>query len=95
MSRRHDASVQGPGVVWSARQRRYAPLLFIHPSAEYGRLLLVGLTALRVCLARDNFLVVFYSPTFLALGASLYRAGSPRRFVLLSIGLLGGVALLD
>jgi hypothetical protein len=71
------------------------PLQFVHPSAEYGRLLLASPMALRACLALDNFFIVFYSTTFLALGALLLRAGSSRPFVLLSIGLLGGVALLD
>lgn len=71
------------------------PLQFVHPPEEYARLLLKNPTALAACLALDNAFIVFYSTLFVALGILLVRGGSVRALVLLSIGLLVGLAFFD
>ncbi len=71
------------------------PLQFVHSSEEYGQILLRNPAALRATLGLDNAFIVFYSVTFLALGAILSRAGAARVLVRASVGLMMALALLD
>ena len=71
------------------------PLQFVHPPADYARLLLANPPALKACLALDNLFIVFYATLFVCLGVLLVRGGAVRALVLASIGLLGALALLD
>lgn len=89
------AAVVGMIAIFFATGVGQDPLQFVHPSDEYGRLLLENPAALRACLALDNLFIVFYASMFVALAVVLDRAGSPRVAVASSIGLLLLVALLD
>jgi len=71
------------------------PLQFVRPPDEYALLLTKSPTALRACLAMDNLFIVFYSATFVALGAILHRAGAARLILFTAVGLLLFLALLD
>src|SRR5216683_249770 len=64
------------------------PLQFVRPPDEYALLLTKSPTALRACLAMDNLFIVFYSATFVALGAILHRAGAARLILFTAVGLL-------
>ncbi len=70
-------------------------LQFVHSPSEYGAILLRNPDALRATVGLDNLFIVLYTTTFVALGILLSRAGAPKVFVYLSIGLLGVLAFLD
>jgi hypothetical protein len=71
------------------------PLQFVHPVGEYMQLLLKNPAMLRAAIGLDNFFIVFYATTFVALATILLRGGAPRGVVLVTISLLLGAALLD
>ena len=71
------------------------PLQFVHPVAEYTELLLRNPPMLRLTVGLDNAFVLAYATMFLALGARLWRDGSPRELVVTSGALLALSAMLD
>ena len=71
------------------------PLQYVHPPAEYARLLLADPPALRASIALDNFFLSFYAVVFASLGALLWRGGTNRPLLAVSLAALAALTLLD
>ncbi|MBI2769928.1 MAG: hypothetical protein HYX47_09915 [Burkholderiales bacterium] len=71
------------------------PLQYVHPAAEYARILLRNPPVLRLVIGLDNLFIVFYCTMFMALGSLLWRSGRPRLLVGAALGLLSLSGLLD
>lgn len=70
------------------------PLQYVHPSEEYGRLLLRSPAVLRAAIGLDDAFIVFYTAAFVALAGLLWER-SGRLLVGTTLGLLVLLALLD
>jgi hypothetical protein len=71
------------------------PLQFVHPAAEYARLLLRDPPALRAAIGLDNLFIMAYSAVFLLMTLHLWRHGAPRLLLTVGLALLVSVGLLD
>jgi hypothetical protein len=89
------ATVIGMVAIFFATGVGQDPLQFVHSPSEYGALLLHNPDALRATIGLDNLFIVLYTTTFVSLGVVLARAGAPKVFVYLSIGLMLVIAFLD
>lgn len=71
------------------------PLQFVHPAAEYTRILLRDPPSLRTVIGLDNLFLVVYSAVFSLMAARLWQAGAPRTLLVIGTPLLLATGLLD
>jgi len=71
------------------------PLQYVHPSAEYARLLLRNPSMLRSTLGLDNLFIMAYSAVFVLMASLLWRDDAPRLPLVVGLALLLLLGLLD
>ena len=71
------------------------PLQYVHPSADYMRVLLRNPPMLRAAVGLDNLFIMAYGAVFVLMGSLLWRDGAPRLLLGTALGLLLALGLLD
>jgi hypothetical protein len=74
------------------------PLQYVHPAADYMRLLLRDPSLLRATIGLDNLFIMAYSTVFVLMACLLWRSngpGAPRVLVVTALSLLVLLGLLD
>ena len=71
------------------------PLQYVHPAADYARLLLRNPPMLRAAIGLDNLFIMAYSAVFVLLGSLLWRDAAPRLLLGVGLTLLLALGLLD
>lgn len=71
------------------------PLQYVHPAADYARLLLRDPPVLRAAIGLDNLFIMAYSAVFVLMASQLWRDGAPRLLLVVGLALLLLLGLLD
>ena len=68
---------------------------YVHPAADYARLLLRDPPVLRAAIGLDNLFIMVYSAVFVLMASLLWRDGAPRLLLIVGLALLLLLGLLD
>ncbi|MBV8605675.1 MAG: hypothetical protein JO224_13390 [Pelomonas sp.] len=71
------------------------PLQYVHPAADYARLLLADPPVLRATIGLDNLFIVAYGAVFVLMVSLAWRDAGARLLLGTALALLMGLALLD
>jgi hypothetical protein len=71
------------------------PLQYVHPAADYARLLLRNPPMLRATIGLDNLFIMVYSAVFVLMASLQWRDGAPRLLLVVGLSLLLLLGLLD
>ena len=71
------------------------PLQYVHPSADYARLLLRDPPTLRATIGLDNLFIIVYGAVFVLMTMLAWRGGAPRLLLGVALAMLMLLVLLD
>ena len=71
------------------------PLQYVHPAADYARLLLRNPPVLRAAIGLDNLFIMAYSAVFVLMASLRWRDGEARLLLVVGLALLLLLGLLD